>query len=348
MTPSAQKFDEKRTAGKCGPAPDPAPRSGATARTVCTRGLSASEGREQWREALESTFCEMDVKWPRRDTGFSADLSSSDIDVLHLSRVRADPHRVTRSPAMVGTDQRDDLLLLLAVGGELTVSQRDRSVTLSDGSFSMVDAAAPFIVEGRTEFDQIVLHMPRALLAARLPDDTLVSSLGVGQCGATGLGGMLSRFLVDLSQTNDNLSDGALATTASTVLDLLATTVGERVPTHNPTARGHRRDLLRVQHEMIRTLHLPGRGLAEISADLGMSVRYVHKLFEITEFTPRGFLTEERLKRARWLLVDSDRSVAEVGALVGYRDVSHFSRAFSSRFGTSPSRFRASPHSPNR
>lgn len=348
MTRSARKFVGTRTAGDSTSGPDPATQTDAPARTVCTRGLAASEGREQWRVALESTFCEMDVVWPRQDTGFSADLSSSNIDELHLSRVRADPHQVTRSPSMVGTDQRDDLLLILAVDGELTVSQHDRSVTLSEGSFSMVDAAAPFIVEGLTEFEQIVLHTPRELLAARLPEDALISSFGIGHGGAAGLGGLLSRFLVDLSRTNDALSASARATTASTVLDLLATTVGERVTSLSPTALGHQRDLQRVQHEMVRTLHLPGRGLAEISADLGMSVRYVHKLFESTEFTPRGYLTEERMKRARWLLVDSDRSVAEVGAMVGYRDVSHFSRAFRSRFGTSPSRFRAAPRTPVR
>lgn len=351
MTPSAQNFAGTRTADHCADRAtaqaDPRFPAASPDRTVCTRGLTASEGREQWREALESTFCEMDVAWPRRDTGFSADLSSGHVDALHLTRVRADPHQVTRSPAMVGTDHRDDLLLILAIGGELTVSQHDRSVTLSEGSFSMVDAAAPFVVEGLTEFEQIVLHTPRELLTSRLPEDTLLSALGTAHGGGAGLGGLLSRFLVDLSRTNDDLSDSARATTASTVLDLLATTVGEGVSQLSPTALGHQRDLRRVQQEMIRTLHLPGRGLAEISTELGMSVRYIHKLFEATDFTPRGFLTEERMKRARWLLLDSDRNVAEVGALVGYRDVAHFSRAFSSRFGTSPSRFRVTPRSPN-
>jgi len=212
MTSSAQKFDGTRTSGHSLAGSDSALPTRTPARTVCTRGLSAGEGREQWREALETTFCDMDVGWPRRDTGFSADLSSGDIDVLHLSRVRADPHRVTRSPAMVGTDHRDDLLLILAVGGELTVSQHDQNVTLSEGSFSLVDAAAPFIVEGLTEFEQIVLHTPRGLLSARMPDEVLMSSFGVGHCGASGLGGMLSRFLVDLSRTNDDLSASARAT----------------------------------------------------------------------------------------------------------------------------------------
>ncbi|WP_231750461.1 MULTISPECIES: AraC family transcriptional regulator [unclassified Dietzia] len=326
MTPNARKLDSTRTVGQ----------------TVCVRGLSAAEGRAQWREAIDSTFCEMDVAWPRHDTGFTADLVSSDVDALHLSRVRADPHQVTRSPAMVGTDHRDDLLLILAVGGRLTVSQHGRAVTLSAGAFSVVDAAAPFVVEGLTEFEQLVLHTPRALLGSRLPEDLLTASLGIAHGADAGLGGMLSRFLIDLSRTSPGLSPEARAATAGTVLDLLATTVGENAVTHNPTALVHQRDLRRVQQELIRTLHLPGRGLAEVSAELGMSVRYVHKLFEPTGFTPRGFLTEERMKRARWLLLDSGRTVAEIGAMVGYRDVAHFSRAFSSHFGASPSKFRAS------
>lgn len=347
MTTSARKIAETRTADRSAAGQALPPSADVPHRTACTRGLSATEGREHWREALGATFCEMDVTWPRRDTGFTADLSSEHVDALHLSRVRADPHQVTRSPAMVGSDHRDDLLLILAVGGELTVSQYDRSVTLSEGAFSMVDASAPFIVEGLTVFEQLVLHTPRELLTSRLPEDALLSTFGVSHGGTSGIGGLLSRFLVDLSRTSAELSDGAQASTAGTVLDLLATTVGESVSPLSPTAIGHQRDLRRVQQEMVRKLHLPGRGLAEIGADLGMSVRYIHKIFEATGFTPRGFLTEERMKRARWLLLDSDHTVAEVGTLVGYSDVAHFSRAFSSHFGTSPSRFRATPRARN-
>ncbi|MFC4534650.1 AraC family transcriptional regulator [Sphaerisporangium dianthi] len=57
---------------------------------------------------------------------------------------------------------------------------------------------------------------------------------------------------------------------------------------------------------------------------------------EITGRPPYRFLKEYRLDRARELLVDHRRSVAETSRHVGYASVSHFIKEFRNRFGVTP------------
>jgi AraC-like DNA-binding protein len=51
-------------------------------------------------------------------------------------------------------------------------------------------------------------------------------------------------------------------------------------------------------------------------------------------------LYARRFDRARSLLLQTDLPVADIAEQLGFRDVSHFSRAFSKHFGTSPGRYR--------
>lgn len=84
----------------------------------------------------------------------------------------------------------------------------------------------------------------------------------------------------------------------------------------------------------------PDYSISDLAAELGMSVRYIHKLFSAAGTTPRTWLNQQRLERARKLLLSTDATISTISVRVGFRDVSHFSRAFRRRFGTSPLHFR--------
>jgi AraC family transcriptional regulator len=56
--------------------------------------------------------------------------------------------------------------------------------------------------------------------------------------------------------------------------------------------------------------------------------------------TPYQFLLDLRIERAKTLLLTSPRSIAEIGASVGFSTPSHFANAFRRRVGISPSEYR--------
>ncbi|MBA3685914.1 MAG: helix-turn-helix transcriptional regulator [Planctomycetes bacterium] len=84
--------------------------------------------------------------------------------------------------------------------------------------------------------------------------------------------------------------------------------------------------------------------LAGLSARAGCSAQHLCAQFKRHfAVSPIDFAIRLRLHRARVLLSDRNRRVAEVAALVGYDDVPHFSRLFHKRYGASPGATRRSP-----
>lgn len=84
-------------------------------------------------------------------------------------------------------------------------------------------------------------------------------------------------------------------------------------------------------------------GLEVIAKSLNLSVSRFRYLFtNQVGIAPGQYLKSIRLERAKELLETSFLSVKEVMNAVGYRDISHFTREFKSRYQRSPSKFRTS------
>ena len=83
--------------------------------------------------------------------------------------------------------------------------------------------------------------------------------------------------------------------------------------------------------------------LEEIAAAAHLSPFHFSRLFKkLIGATPHAYLAALRAERARLLLSETDLSVTEVGARVGYDNPSHFAKAFRQATGLSPRAFRAS------
>lgn len=81
--------------------------------------------------------------------------------------------------------------------------------------------------------------------------------------------------------------------------------------------------------------------LAEIARAAYLSAFHFARLFKkLTGATPRAYLASLRIERARRLLVETDLSISEVGACVGYESQSHFTKLFREATGLTPRAFR--------
>lgn len=94
-----------------------------------------------------------------------------------------------------------------------------------------------------------------------------------------------------------------------------------------------KRNLVRLleQHDLI---HLSVQDLARLS---GRSLSTFNRDFKaIYQVTPKRWLQDKRLTRARRLLADPARTVTQVAGEVGYDNVSNFIKAFKTKFGDTP------------
>ena len=167
--------------------------------------------------------------------------------------------------------------------------------------------------------------------------------------GRSGLPGVVSRFVLDLtrhaSKIPDAQSERVLAQVTDLAVSLLAT------PDNPEYADARFRALLqRIKGYIESHLRDPALTPEQIAASANISTRYLHKLFESEHETVALYLRGLRLQRARDELLDprSGRpSIAAIAHDCGFGDISGFNRAFKRAYGITPSEMRrGNPRTP--
>lgn len=113
--------------------------------------------------------------------------------------------------------------------------------------------------------------------------------------------------------------------------------VAEKTSTHTPDAPPELRAIVNfIEQHFQKSVRI-----SELAHFAGRSESHVVKLFQhYVGMSPKQYLQQKRLARARELLHVSNLSVSEVGRAVGFASPYHFSRAFSRAAGESPLAFR--------
>ncbi|MFC5395158.1 GlxA family transcriptional regulator [Bosea vestrisii] len=90
-------------------------------------------------------------------------------------------------------------------------------------------------------------------------------------------------------------------------------------------------------------------GIARLAERAGLSERQLDRLFR-TELGrgPAATYRDMRLSYGRWLVHQSNRTIAEIAAMAGFADGAHFSKEFRKRFGEAPSQLRLRESSSDR
>jgi len=99
--------------------------------------------------------------------------------------------------------------------------------------------------------------------------------------------------------------------------------------------------LRRTVHDRLRE---QGLTVAAVASAVGISERYVHKLFERSGTTFSHYIMERRLDGAAADLKDPTLVNREIGSIAfdwGFSDLSHFTKRFKQRFGCRPRDWRS-------
>lgn len=83
--------------------------------------------------------------------------------------------------------------------------------------------------------------------------------------------------------------------------------------------------------------------VTELAKSCYMSAGHFCHLFKnVVGISPHGYMAYLRIEKAKDLLANTDRSVAEISAATGFSDQNYFSRYFKKKTGYSPSEYRKS------
>jgi AraC-like DNA-binding protein len=228
------------------------------------------------------------------------------------------------------------------LGGDALASQGGRDFVLKSGDAVAFMGADPgSIVTGARgrlatiEFErgslQRLLHGPANSGARRIPASAPALLL-------------LRRYLHAISAF-DLLHAGSLRPLAiEHIHDLAAIALGAgREAEEIAKGRGVRAARLQAIREDILSRVEGELSLGEVAARHRLSTRYVGMLFESEGTSFSAFVRDERLERARRMLLNAARGhclISEIAYEVGFNDLSYFNRSFRRRFGVSPGEMR--------
>lgn len=112
-------------------------------------------------------------------------------------------------------------------------------------------------------------------------------------------------------------------------------------PEPDDTGKRTPEQMMTAALEYINTHMGQDLGIEELSELLGISPSYFCLLFKNhVGQTFVEYLTGKRVEAARFLLENSDRSITQIGAYVGYHERRYFTRVFQKATGMTPSEYR--------
>lgn len=232
-----------------------------------------------------------------------------------------------------GRSAQGPFKLLLQVQGQTNLRLDGRAVTVAPGELVLMDGAALVEVEAKGVHEQWLMAMPRQPLLQRYPH--LRRHAGQVFAG-TAEADLVKDFLLSMGHRSARLGAASQLAAVGALTGLLG------AMTH---ASGNRQtgalDLL-AQAKTRIDADISEIEPAQLAQALRVSRRYLDKLFASEEGTTASrFIWQRRLQvAAQDLCVFSDRQVVDVAYSVGFKDASHFSKAFLREHGCSPSVWR--------
>lgn len=244
-------------------------------------------------------------------------------------------------------EARADYTALFLLNGKLACDLEGRSFELLEGDALLLDPGATAAARGREAFMLSLSLAPSLMLdgAVRMQLISAGSTVTFSENVVRG-NQRLTRLARELAAELIQEEAGQELVVAA----LIEQTVVQLLRHHSNMRRSPELELSRaglVDRRIRRAVELmharleESLPLEEIASAAHLSPFHFARLFKkLTGATPHAYLANLRAARAQTLLADTDLSITEVSARVGYDSPSHFAKAFRRATGLSPSAFR--------
>jgi AraC family transcriptional regulator, positive regulator of tynA and feaB len=308
-------------------------------------GAAEAGCRRRWERLLDNTFA------PGRVTGFSGGLIERKFHTprLLVAQISLAPQMIEHGLSHLQSlpaESRASVIAHVVIEGSGFIEQGGKNISFGQGDVSFRSFDAP---------SRVVFATPAKIFAIKL------SACAMGLTTGGRRGSLLaspkvvgrSRLLVDVAQRLlCGISDGAASDierlcALSAVSWLVAGAYHGDAPARadSPTSNALRWQMVMayVEGHLFESETLSPTSCAE---NIGISTRYLHKLFAQQGLKFSRFVLERRLEAAHALLRDAayrSHSIASIAYQCGFASAAHFSRSFRGRFAMSPKQCRNLP-----
>ena len=299
-----------------------------------------------WREVFGQTMVRLDIE-PRGEAPFHAEGTLCALPGAAYASVTASPVSFTRTRRLIATDpDPTEKLYLITANAPLAVSQggQDHMLATGDAIFVRGGEINRIRSSRRSRLTNVAIALDdlRALYAGA---DDLAMRVVPQQ---NDLLSLLGAYVDELRLHAKVANSAAGPLVAGHIRDLIGAIAAEEAEDDTLDTPGVKAARMRAIKAVIaERLCDPRMDITTVAASVGISPRYVRRLFQEDGGCFSTHVLGLRLDRAHHLLLHPGQSTGTIATVAygcGFGDLSYFSRTFRRRFGMTPSDLRGAVH----
>ncbi|WP_321893245.1 AraC-like ligand-binding domain-containing protein [Paraburkholderia tropica] len=280
------------------------------------------------------------------EQGFRGEICSVETDGMCFSRIAAVDHVAIHDWEEVRRTADDYLLVSIQINGKGAIEQDARTAFVGPADMVLFDSSRHFVWHFSGE--QYTIRFPRKALEKLVPCGRQQTAVKIP--AAAGIRRIAADHVASLHRelSSDNGNDAACAKLGDITASLVAMAIGDYFNTV-PLPRSNVKEmhLLRARALIRDRIREPELGPEQIAAELGVSSRYLYRLFaEVGESIGDIICTTRLNGCGDWLQQRAylHLSITDIAMTWGFNSASHFSRAFRRHFEMSARDYRAQHH----
>lgn len=275
------------------------------------------------------------------DLPFRGGIRHGALGQIEISKVTSSREISRRTRQHVNYDSRDTYVLVNGISGDVSLEQGTTRTQILPRSFVFYCASRPYEWHHMNMTEVRNIAVPGHLLKARLRN--VDQYAGRSFTDTVGMWRILAEMMETSLREIEAIPEAASYQLGAQIADLLALTLeGDgRLSLNEASSRS---GLYRRCLGVIRGNIINGElGPELIASAVGLSVRSLHRIFAENGTAVAECIREERLAASLTHLQSpgsAEISISEIAHRTGFRSHSHFSHAFRTKFGMTPTDWR--------
>lgn len=235
--------------------------------------------------------------------------------------------------------KRGLMWLSFCLAGKVEYDFPDGGGVIARQQFASINNTQPYALTFSPNTDVMWVRLPTAYLEPLIGEQRMSvfqGNKGIGHVAFQALTCILSQAGHIDTQYCDSVVNGAL--------NFIVAAIRDQTPNGPHLGSLHRGSALRrLKGYLANNITDDNLSPQSVADALGMSTRYINKLFEDDGTSLMRWILQQRLAMAAAQLVRDTplrQSISDIAFACGFKNLSHFSRAFHERYGCSASQFR--------